>query len=271
MPHQGRTDSNSARSDYQLAARREWEIDFDKVSARMEKQTFNKTLRRAILVPLGIAAIVILVLLAQIHTLDDRARWVEHTDQAISLGERIYRIRIDQETSFRAYLLTGDSRFHDLFHQRREQAYALEQQLQEMVADNQEQQARNLAAVSANRDWVSWADGVIAQARDGKDVSTIDVQLQGKQLMDIYRQARGEFITSEEQLREERLAASRRAFRRTTLGVIFLGTLLAAIFAVLEKEQLVGLSRTFYASLDAAKTSASQAKRQHDWLNTVLK
>src|SRR5262249_13700838 len=64
---------------------------------------------------------------------------------------------------------------------------------------------------------------------------------------------------------------SRRAFRRTTLGVIFLGTLLAAIFAVLEKEQLVGLSRTFYASLDAAKTSASQAKRQHDWLNTVLK
>ena len=241
------------------------------VSSGMETRSFKRTLRRAILAPLGIAAIVILALLAQIRFLDARTRWVEHTDQVISLAERIYRIRIDQETSFRAYLLTGDTQFLDMFHQRREQAYVFEQQLQQLVADNEEQKTRNQAAVSANRDWVVWADNVLAHGRTGKDIGNIRVQLQGKELMDRYRLARGEFITREQQLREERLAASRGAFRHTTWGVVFLGTLLAGLFAVLEKKQLVSLSGAFNASLDAAETSATDAKRQHDWLTTVLK
>lgn len=237
----------------------------------METQRFKKTLLRAIVWPLGIATIVILVLLAQIRSLDARTRWVDHTDQVISLAERIYRIRIDQETSFRAYLLTGHAEFLGLFHQRREEARALEQQLQQMVGDNPEQQARNQAAVSANRDWVSWADEIVAQAHAGKDVSNVNVQLQGKELMDHYRQARGEFINHEEQLREERLAASRRAFRDTAFGVILLGTLLSGGLVVLERKQLVSLSRAFTSSLDAARNSASEAKRQHDWLSIVLK
>jgi PAS domain S-box-containing protein len=228
-------------------------------------------LRRAILVPVGTAAIVILLLLAQVRFLDNQTKWVEHTDQVISLAERIYRIRIDQETSFRAYLLTHDVRFLDLFHRSRDHAHALELELHDMIADNPQQQSRNEAAVSANRDWVSWAENVVAQAQAEKNVDNVTVQLQGKELMDRYREARGEFINNEERLREERLAASRRAFRQTTFGVIMLGTLLAAVSSVLERKQLVSLSSAFRSSLDAAKNNAQEAKRQHDWLSTVLR
>jgi len=60
---------------------------------------------------LGVAVILAVTLILEVQSYVNRAGWVEHTDQVISIAQRIYRSRIDQETGVRAYLLTKDERF----------------------------------------------------------------------------------------------------------------------------------------------------------------
>src|SRR5579864_3179944 len=116
----------------------------------MDKIRFQRVLRRVFLVPLGLVLILAVILILEVQFLTNRAGWVEHTDQVISVAQRVYRARIDQETGLRAYLLTNDKSFLQPFYQGREDARKLEAQLEQLISDNPEQQARNARAVQAS-------------------------------------------------------------------------------------------------------------------------
>ena len=124
----------------------------------MDKVRFQQILRRAFWFPFGIALILAATLILEVQFLMKRAAWVEHTDQVITLSQRIYRIRIDQETGLRAYLLTNDERFLQSFLQAQKQALALEPALRQLVSDNPEQTARNETSFQAFHAWSSWAE-----------------------------------------------------------------------------------------------------------------
>jgi methyl-accepting chemotaxis protein len=102
----------------------------------MDKIRFQQLLLRAFWVPYGIALILAAVQIVEVQFLMNRAGWVEHTDQVITVAQRIYRSRIDQETGLRAYLLTNDRRFLQPFLQAQEQARVLEPELQRLISDN---------------------------------------------------------------------------------------------------------------------------------------
>src|SRR5437879_2715642 len=143
-------------------------------------------------------------------------------DHVIAISQRIYRTRIDQETGLRAYLLTNDQGFVQPFREGRDEARKLEDQLRQLISDDPEQQARNERAMQAYQDWSSFADEAIALAKAGEDVSEPKLQFRGKELMDQYRKVRTEFVTREEQLRDERLASSRRALKFVNVSVVAL-------------------------------------------------
>src|SRR5438445_2751822 len=84
---------------------------FQRSEGSMDKIRFQKVLRRVVLIPLGVAVILAVTLILEVQSFVNRAGWVEHTDQVISIAQRIYRARIDQETGVRAYLLTKDESF----------------------------------------------------------------------------------------------------------------------------------------------------------------
>jgi PAS domain S-box-containing protein len=236
----------------------------------MDKITFQNLLRRTILVPLAVAAILAVTLILEVQSFVNRAGWVEHTDQVIDVADQIYRLRIDQETGLRAYLLTNDERFLQPVQEARDEARKLEDQLRQLISDNPEQQARNEKAIQAHEAWQSFADQTIAMARAGQDVSDTKLQLRGKELMDRYRMARTEFTVHEQQLSDERQARSRSTLRVVNLSVVALCLLLGGVLSVLGRRQLLNLSGAFNTALDRAEANAAEARAQKEWSHTIL-
>ncbi len=197
----------------------------------MDKIRFQQVLRRALLVPVGIAVFLAATLIVEVQFLVNDARWVEHTDHVLQVAETLYRTKVDQETGLRAYLLTGDARFLQPYRDGRAQAHKLETDLRQLISDNPEQQARNEEAFEAYEEWSGFAEQAIAMMQAGDDVTDPKLQLRGKELMDRVRQARGDFITHEEQLRDRRLASSRRTLWFVNLSIVGLCVVIGGFLA----------------------------------------
>jgi methyl-accepting chemotaxis protein len=194
----------------------------------MEKNIFRQTLRRAFWIPFGIGIVLAAILILEVRFLVQRAAWVEHTDQVIAVSQGIYRNRIDQETGLRAYLLTRDDRFLQPYYDGQRQSATKEPELRRLLSDNQEQTERNEKSFQAFRAWASWSDQAIAMAKAGGNAGDSAFQLRGKELMDQYRQARTEFIEREQQLRDERLARSRRTLEFVNGSIVGLAVLFSS-------------------------------------------
>lgn len=216
----------------------------------MDKITFQKLLRRTILVPFGVAAILASTLILEVQSLVNRAGWVEHTDQVIDVSDRLSSLRLDQETGLRAYLLTNDERFLQRYREGRDAARNLQDQLRQLISDNSEQLARNDEAIQAHEEWQSFADQAIAMAKTGQDVSDTKFQLRGKELMDQYRSARTAFVVREQQLRNERQSASRRALWFVNVSVVALCIVIGGVLSILGRRQALNLSSAFNSALD---------------------
>ena len=236
----------------------------------MDKATFQTVLRRAMLLPLGLAAILAVALVLEVYSLVRRADWVDQTDQVIAVAQRIYRTRIDQETAVRAYLLTKDERFLQPYQAGREEGRKWEDQLRQLTSDNPGQQERNQKAMQAYQDWKYFADEVIAMARVGQDVGDAKLQLRGKELMERYREARNDFMEQEEQLRDQREARYRSSFRFVNISVVALCVLIGGVMSAVGRTQLMNLSRAFTTALDAAEANAAAARAQKEWSHTIL-
>ncbi len=236
----------------------------------MDKTKFQKVLRRAVWFPFGTALILAAILILEVQFLMKRAGWVEHADSVISISQRIYRNRVDQESGLRGYLLTYDERFLQPFYEGRQQASDLEPQLQQLVADNPEQKVRNEKASQAFQAWSVWADEAITLVKNGEDAGNVGFQLRGRELMDKYRQARAEFLERQQQLRDERLRRSRRSVEFVTLSVVGLCVLLAVGFAGMGRRLLNGLSRSFSQALNRAESNALEAQSQKERLGGII-
>jgi PAS domain S-box-containing protein len=197
----------------------------------MDKKAFRTPRRWASWIPFGMAITVAVILLLEVRFLMDEARWIEHTDQVITLSQRMFRNRIDQESGLRAYVLTGDKRFLEPFYEARNRLLASEPELRKLVADNPEQTRRNEGSFAAFHSWSAWADQAIAMAKAGDDAGDVQFQLRGKELMDTYRRTREEFIQRERELREQRVRRTQRAFELVNVSIVALAIAFALAFA----------------------------------------
>src|SRR5579875_2222614 len=139
----------------------------------MDRARFQKILRRVVALPLVLATILALALLFGIQSLVSRERWVEHTDQALQVAQTLYRADVDQETGLRAYLLTKDEAFLRPYLDGRDRLRKMRARLQQLIADDPGQQARNDQVLRAYENWSLFAEEAIARARDGEDVSDV--------------------------------------------------------------------------------------------------
>jgi PAS domain S-box-containing protein len=236
----------------------------------MDPKTFKVVLTRAFWVPAAVAAALALVLIAQVQFLLDRSQWVDHTDEVISLAERVYRERVDEETGLRAFLLTRDERFLQPLENARHDAFQTRSELGRLIADNPAQQQKDAAAVAIYNEWAAWADDVISRAKAGKNVDAPEVQLRGKELMDGYRQARSDFIAEEEHLRQERAVSSGRALQSVTFGIVAVCLLSACLLIIFARKQLAKLYQAFTAAVTEIETKAAEVHEQREWFRTTL-
>lgn len=237
----------------------------------MDKARFQKILRRVVAIPLVLATILALALIFAVQSLVNHEQWVEHADEVLQIAEGLYRANVDQETALRAYLLTKDETFLGPYFDGGDRVRKMRARLEHLIADDPGQQVRNDRVLQAYENWSLFAEETISRAKTGADVSNVKLQLRGKDLMDEVRRTRADFISHEEQLRDERLARSRHILEVVDAGVIAVCVLIGALFGILGRKQLLSLSQAFSAALNTAESRALEAREQREWLHTTLK
>src|SRR5215469_4199861 len=211
----------------------------------MDSATFRRVLRRAFWLPFAIATVLAVILILEVRFLVNGAAWVAHSDEVLTVSQRIYRHSIDQESALRAYLLTNDKRYLDTFYAQERQVLAMEPQLRQLASDSPELMEQNDKSARAFAAWSAWAEKAIGMAGYGEDAAEREFQLEGNGLMDRYREAWTEFIEREQTLRALRITRSRRAAEILNSSVVVFCVLFAAGVAFLGRRLLTKLAESY--------------------------
>jgi PAS domain S-box-containing protein len=224
---------------------------------------FQQLLKRLLSLPLLVLIPFSAILAFSVWRLETSARWVDHTDQALTASSRMLRNMIDQETGVRGYITVRDRSYLQPY-ERASQAFpGLYLNLFRLVADNPGQQKR-LEGVKAQYDhWLVLTRGVLKDT-DLTQPEILAYSTEGRREMDSIRKDVAEFVTEEENLRDIRNKETTSALHR-----VYWGTGILTILASL----LIGGS--IYRSirrLNVAYSSQLAAVfEERQWLETTLR
>jgi CheY-like chemotaxis protein/CHASE3 domain sensor protein len=226
------------------------------------RKLLARRLAIAIATPVILLVLLGVLLGRQILQMSEQARWVDHTDEVISVANDLFRQIIDQETGLRGYLLTQDRAFLEPFDRARPRTGFA--RLHALVAYSPLEQARFDEARDRYETW-------LATATEALDESKLDVASrpeifrERKRRMDAVRESLGAAIAFEEELRHSRVAAW--ADGTETTKVSFVGALAASalMLAFLSRHQLASIASTFNLTL-VAERKAREATEAEGWV-----
>jgi PAS domain S-box-containing protein len=145
---------------------------------------FNRVVRTTLLVPVTVLAVLAGLLVWQVeHALDLRQHSIVNTrinDQLLTLQQRV----TDQETSLRAYQLTGLPSQLVPYNSAAPEIEATLAQLRNLPAVSGISNAHVNKLEQGIRAWQSWANGVLAQPAPAPEGVTAALTQQGKGIMD---------------------------------------------------------------------------------------
>jgi signal transduction histidine kinase/DNA-binding response OmpR family regulator/CHASE3 domain sensor protein len=204
-----------------------------------------RRLNVAIYVPLALLAILGVLLYAQVARLSSAARWMDHSDRVIAKAYEVEKLMIDQETGIRGYLVTRDPVFLDPFNAARPGVSI--QELSELVPDP----AQHATVEEVRRQYMAWSGfqddivrgvGVEAARQDGT------MRLNKKRMDDI-RAVLASLLSTERDLRAERVQAVDAANSNTRLIVVGLLVAAGAIIAFSSRRQIAAVAAQFGTAL----------------------
>src|ERR1035438_10285755 len=108
----------------------------------MDPRSFQKLLRRTVLIPVVLLLLLTATLVIEILGLTTSFGWVDHTDQVIANSRQLMRSMLDMESGLRGFLLTGDQSFLDAYKAANKVVPEQLAALDRMTADNPSQQRR---------------------------------------------------------------------------------------------------------------------------------
>src|SRR5271165_5078747 len=234
----------------------------------MDQRSFQRLLRRTVLIPVVLLVLLAVTLLVEILTLTSSLKWVDHAEQVISNSRQLMRYMVDMETSVRGYHLTGDKSFLEPYEAAKPRVPEQIALLLKLTADTPEQQRRLKEIQEADLRWIDYAEALLRQPA-AKSLSSGDFAA-GKELMDQIRTRQREFLAAEDELRNVR-------YRRSTiLGNVADGTavglslLVAFLLFTLTRRELYALSSTYERHLRAEEEKAQQLTESRESFQITL-
>jgi len=180
----------------------------------MEYSKFKSLLRRVIVIPMVVTAVLAALLLWESFDLNRSLQWVDHSDQVLDQSARLLKLLVDVETGMRGYLATGDETLLQPYLEGTKRFDSEYRALYKLVDDSSPQRQRLEDVRAGYVRWVEYTDKVLALRRTGKADGAFYESLQGKRGMDAIREQISEFEGVEAGLRAQRL---RTAHQRWTL------------------------------------------------------
>lgn len=235
----------------------------------MNQRSFQRLLRRTVLIPVVLLGLLAITLAGEILLLGASLRWVDHSDRVIANARQLMRNIVEMDTALRGYYLTGDQPFLEPYVDARSKAPEQLDFLRQMTSENPDQQRRLQQLRDLDLQWIQWADQQLVEHR-GKPPSPGDL-LTGHQLMVDIRAKEREFVGAEEGLR------AARSQRATVLNVIVLGSavglslLVAILLFTLTRRELYALSASYEQHLRAEEEKTLQLRDSQQSLQITLK
>jgi methyl-accepting chemotaxis protein len=160
--------------------------------------------------------------------------WVSHTHK---VKEAILDFRSslkDAETGQRGFLLTGEERYLEPYQSSIKTIEGIAQDLQELTADNRDQQKRIAALRSAVAGKLAELAETIALRRQKGERAAVEVVLtdKGKNAMDEVRRLLSEMIAAEDELLKQRDQASKATAEFSRSAMIFGGLLVVVLVSI---------------------------------------
>ncbi|MEK1911628.1 two-component system sensor histidine kinase/response regulator [Pseudomonas chlororaphis] len=236
-------------------------------SSSVDEQSFRKLLSRNIALPLGVGVLSAVVFVSLISYLLSAIQWVQHSDRVINSINQAAKLTVDLETGMRGFLITGDEHFLDPYEVAKPQIFSELRELRGLVADNPQQVDRFKRLEALQEEWGLHAKNMIEMRRQEGDYRRSVQSGRGKRLTDQMRKEYDDAVAMEQQLRVDR---NENVTRTTVLSVVLYLLFVVGIsglLAYIGRRDLLNLSKSYSANLEAQQQSARSLARQA-WLRS---
>ena len=234
----------------------------------MDPRSFQKLLRRTVLIPVVLLLLLTATLVVEILGLTTSFGWVDHTDQVIANSRQLMRSMLDMESGVRGFLLTGDQSFLDAYKAANKAVPEQLAALDRMTADNPSQQRRLREIRDLDLRWIQYSDQLLqqpgARSMSSQEYST------GKQLMDQIRAKQREILDEEQRLHEVRFRRATRLSNVVIATAVGLALVTVLLLFTLTRRELFALSSTYDKHLKAEEDKARLLQESRESYRTTL-
>ena len=161
-------------------------------------KTFRLHLRRALYVPLLMAAILAATFLLEMYFLWSTNRSVQDSYQSINHTRTVLKRVLDMETGLRGYLLTGDYRFMGPYYAAEDYVSGTLVQMQRSAAGNLPQESRILRLEQQYEDLHTYMRRMIDLRQTHGDYQSVALNAEGRSLMELFRSTWDQILGDEE-------------------------------------------------------------------------
>ncbi len=237
-------------------------LAYHKKRAIIQKPTTSKS-SPIIIIPIFLLTCVGALLFWQVHRLVSLTSWVDHTDQVISKINFIERQVAELESGSRGFVITGDPAFLDTYKNALTELPIAIGKFRDLVLDNPKQTDRIDRITVLLAEWETVADHVISIKKSHGDPTTLIKSRRGKSLIDAIREIASQILTSEEQLKDQRVSDAQGG-TRTVFWILFGSFILLAfeLFRNLKVRSQVGTEQI--GSLEKFRRMATVIQDSND-------
>jgi PAS domain S-box-containing protein len=237
---------------------------------------FSKTLRQAIVWPVGIIFLTALLLLLYIFILFHFVGWSDHSYRVLAKTRTCQNLIVRSQNDVRGFLLTDDASFVTDYDTTAKSIGPELETLKKLVSDNPDQVIRAEDIEQANNLLADHARTMISHRQQELPTNPDWVKM-GRSLLENLNDKFDKFTGMEEQIRDDRLGSVRRLKNVMAYLGGALVLLLAVSVAYLIRKQMMVLAATYRTALKTNEQrhaelirSETDLEEQKEWLRVTL-
>ncbi|MCU1247436.1 MAG: putative sensory box histidine kinase [Edaphobacter sp.] len=235
----------------------------------MEPRLYSRLLLRLLALPLAALTVLALILGYGLQRIQESASAVDRADVVILHTNRLLKLVVDEETSLRGFLLSGNPVFLQPLHEADRQIEPEFNTLFTMV-HRPDQVARLQRLQTTHQQWEQRAYQEIHSP--SPDVSAMQQHmLQRKQDMDSLRAQMDEFLNIVAGRRAENFAADIEVNQYARTGLVLLVALAAAILTLETRRIFYKLTSAHDRQIREVELRRAETFVREQWLNTTLR
>ena len=227
----------------------------------IDQDNFRKILSRNIFIPLVVGVVSVAIFVTIIGFLLSVLGKVEHSERVIRQANAVSKLAVDQESSLRGFMITGDESFLAPYHMAMAKSGPAMAALMRLADDNPSQVERLTQITGLHAQWHEFARDALALKRGGADIVPFMKSGRGKLIFDEMREQFDQFLQAEQSLLAARSENARGVTRYGVAAYLLVSVALAGLLAWIGRRDLMRLSHAFNRVIDDQRAHADTLER----------